>query len=87
MQLLFYTLPSLLFIIAFYLWYTRHELQHLLKLNTTKGIISLAFMYGSLSILGFMLLLLSLINYFYIWLVIAAGISILPTYLIYKTFK
>lgn len=87
MQLLFYTLPSLLFIIAFYLWYTRHELQQLLKLNTTKGIISLAFMYGSLSILGFMLLLLSLINYFYIWLVIAASISILPTYLIYKTFK
>ena len=87
MTLLFYTLPSLLFIVAIYLWYTKHELQQLLNLNTTKGIIALSCMYFSLAILGFILLLLAATLYFYLWLVVVALSSLITTALIYQVFK
>lgn len=71
LQILMYAFPSMMMIVAVYLFFYRKALVKLLKLEYPRLINLLALTFFLMAILGFILNLFSFTIFVYIWMVLA----------------
>ncbi|MCR8969106.1 hypothetical protein [Facklamia sp. 7083-14-GEN3] len=87
LQALLYAFPSILVILALYIFYFRHSLQKLLKLQDLRIFNLIALTFFLLAILGFVLIYLQLKVWSLIWLVVVLILITMVSVLIYFTLK
>ncbi|MGX7092769.1 hypothetical protein [Hutsoniella sourekii] len=87
LNILILAFPTILVILASYLLLYRQSLMNLLKIKSSKAIISFAITYYILAILGFFLILNQIINGILIWLLACVLFTLLMIFVFYLMAK
>lgn len=87
LQVLMYAFPSMMIIIAAYLYIYRTSLIEILNLQNPRLIKLFALTFLLMGLLGFVLNLASVMTLVYIWMVISLILTALLSFMIYSLLK
>ncbi len=87
LQVLMYAFPSMMIIIAAYLYIYRASLIEILNLSTPRLIKLFALTFLLMGLLGFILNLVGIMNLVYIWMIISLILTALLSFMMYSLLK
>ncbi|MGO4938717.1 hypothetical protein ACTQ45_01650 [Fundicoccus sp. Sow4_D5] len=87
LQVLMYAFPSMMIIIAAYLYIYRASLIEILNLTNPRLIKLFALTFLLMGLLGFVLNLVAVMNFVYIWMVISLILTALLSFMMYSLLK
>ncbi|UUX34219.1 hypothetical protein [Fundicoccus culcitae] len=87
LEILFYAFPSMMIIIALYLFMYRDSLVKLMTLDDSKLIKVFSLTYFLMSILGFVLVLNQLDTWVIIWIILSLILTSIMLFTFYKLMK
>lgn len=87
LQILMYAFPSMMMILAIYLFFYRKYLVQMFKLERPRLINLLALTFFLMAVLGFILNLFSSITFVYIWMILSLLMIGFLTFIIYYIIK
>lgn len=87
LQVLMYAFPSMMIIIAAYLYIYRTSLIEILNLTTPRLIKLFALTFLLMGLLGFVLNLVGIMNLVYIWMIISLILTALLSFMMYSLLK
>ncbi|MGO4927239.1 hypothetical protein ACTQ5J_01375 [Fundicoccus sp. Sow4_F4] len=87
LQVLMYAFPSMMIIIAAYLYIYRASLIEILNLTNPRLIKLFALTFLLMGLLGFVLNLVAVMKFVYIWMVISLILTALLSFMMYSLLK
>ena len=87
LQVLMYAFPSMMIIIAAYLYIYRASLIEILNLSSPRLIKLFALTFLLMGLLGFILNLVGIMNLVYIWMIISLILTALLSFMMYSLLK
>ncbi len=87
LQVLMYAFPSMMIIIAAYLYIYRTSLIEILNLTTPRLIKLFALTFLLMGLLGFVLNLVGVMNLVYIWMIVSLILTALLSFMMYSLLK
>lgn len=87
LQVLMYAFPSMMIIIAAYLYIYRTSLIEILNLTTPRLIKLFALTFLLMGLLGFVLNLVGIMNLVYIWMIVSLILTALLSFMMYSLLK
>lgn len=87
LQVLMYAFPSMMIIIAAYLYIYRASLIEILNLSTPRLIKLFALTFLLMGLLGFILNLVGIMNLVYIWMIVSLILTALLSFMMYSLLK
>lgn len=87
LQVLMYAFPSMMVIIAAYLYIYRESLIDILNLTNPRLIKLFALTFLLMGLLGFVLNLVAVMDFVYIWMVVSLILTALLSFMMYSLLK